>query len=51
MKALLTSRSELRWALVAVPALIVAHWMVVTVGPAILHCVVPDTVRTVVHLL
>jgi len=51
MKAFLTSRSDLRWAVLAVPVLIVAHWMIATVGPVVLHHVVPDTVRTIVHLL
>jgi len=51
VKALLTSRSDWRWALWALPVLIVAHWMIVTVGPVVLRNVVPDTVRTILHLL
>lgn len=51
MKALLTSRSDLRWAVLAVPGLMLAHWMLMTVGPELLRFVVPDAVRTVLHLL
>jgi hypothetical protein len=50
MKALLTSRSEIRWAALAVPALFLAHWMLTTLGPQLLR-LAPDSVRTVLHLL
>jgi hypothetical protein len=51
VKAFLRLRSDWRWALLAVPVLIVAHWMIVTVGPVVVRNAVPDTVRTVLHLL
>jgi hypothetical protein len=50
MKALMTSRSEIRWAALAVPAIVLAHWMVTTLGQQLLR-LAPDSVRTVLHLL
>jgi len=50
MKALLTSRSEIRWAAIAVPALFVAHWMLCAVCPHVM-ALIPDSVRTIFHLL
>jgi hypothetical protein len=51
MKSFLTSRSDLTWVLLAIPTMIVAHWMIVSAAPWFLHLVVPDAVRTIVHLL
>jgi hypothetical protein len=50
MKAILTSRPEIRWAAVAVPALFVAHWMITALCPH-LAGLVPESVRTILHLL
>jgi hypothetical protein len=50
MKPLLTSRSELRWAAVAIPAVFIAHWLLTTVCME-LSRLVPESVRAVLHLL
>jgi hypothetical protein len=50
MKALLTSRSEIRWAALAVPTIFLAHWVLTTLGPQLLR-LAPDSVRAVLHLL
>jgi hypothetical protein len=50
MKALPTSRSEIRWAALAVPAIFLAHWALTTLGPQLLR-LAPDSVRFVLHLL
>jgi hypothetical protein len=50
MKAILTSRSEVRWAVAAVPLIFVAHWMLTAVCPRLLT-LVPESVRTILHLL
>jgi hypothetical protein len=50
MKALLTSRSEIRWAAIAAPAIYVAHWMLTAACPHLMS-LVPDSVRTILHLL
>ena len=51
MRAYLKSRTELWWAGVALPALIVAHWAVVTLGPLLFRVAVPESVRMLLHLL
>ena len=51
MKALLTSRSELRWAVAALPALFLGHWIVINLVPALLHMALPESVRAVLNLL
>jgi hypothetical protein len=51
MRAYLKSRTELWWVGVALPALIVAHWMLVTLGPLLLRAAVPESVKTLLHLL
>jgi len=50
MKALLTSRPELRWAAVAIPTLFVAHWFLTGLCVEVLR-LVPSSVRAVLHLL
>jgi hypothetical protein len=50
MKALLTSRSDVRWAAVIVPVLFMAHWIQTSLGPHLI-ALVPDSVRTIFHLL
>jgi hypothetical protein len=51
MKALLTNRSDLRWALAALPALFVAHWMLVSLLPVLLHTPLLQSVREVLSLI
>jgi hypothetical protein len=50
MKALLTSRPEIRWVAVAVPALFFAHWMLTGLSGEVLR-MIPYSVRAVLHLL
>jgi hypothetical protein len=50
MKALLTTRSELRWAVVAIPAIFLAHWMLTLISPHLVG-LVPESVRTLLHLI
>ncbi len=50
MKSLLTSRSEVRWLVLAVPAIVVAHWMLTVLGPRVCS-LVPYSLRAVLHLL
>jgi hypothetical protein len=50
MKALPTSRSEIRWVAVAVPAIVLAHWMLTALCPRLLG-LIPDSLRAVLHLL
>ena len=49
MKALLTSRTDLRWLAIAVPALFVAHWLFVSLGPHLVQ-LLPYSLRAVIHL-
>jgi hypothetical protein len=51
VRAYLKSRTELWWAVMALPALVLAHWMVVSLWPLILRVAVPDSVRALIHLL
>jgi hypothetical protein len=51
MKALLTSRSDLRWALALPPALFVGHWLVISLAPVLLHTQFLQSVREVLNLL
>ena len=37
VRAYLKSRTELWWAAMALPALVLAHWMVVSLGPLLLR--------------
>jgi hypothetical protein len=50
MKALFTSRTELRWMAVAVPSLFVAHWAFSAIIPH-LAAMLPYSLRAVLHLL
>lgn len=50
MKALLTSRPEIRWMALAVPALYIAHWLLTGLCIELLR-LVPYSVRAVLHLL
>jgi len=50
MKALLTSRPEIRWAAAAIPAIFLAHWILTTACLRLAH-LLPDSVRTILQLL
>lgn len=50
MKALLTSRPELRWAGLVIPFIFLAHWLLTHVCME-LSRLVPESVRAVLHLL
>jgi hypothetical protein len=50
MKMLLTSRSELRWIAIAVPAVFLGHWILVGLGPRLLT-LLPSSLRAVLNLL
>jgi hypothetical protein len=49
MKALLTSRTELRWLAIAVPTVFAAHWLLVAEGPRLV-LLLPYSLRAVLHL-
>jgi len=49
MKALPTSRTDLRWLAVAIPSVLVAHWLFVTIGPHLVQFL-PYSLRAVIHL-
>jgi len=50
MKSLLTSRPELRWFAVAVPTVVLAHWMFTALCPRLM-AMLPYSLRAVLHLL
>jgi hypothetical protein len=50
MKALLTSRPEIRWVAAAIPAIFLAHWIVTAVCMHLPH-LLPASVRTILQLL
>jgi hypothetical protein len=49
MKALPTSRSELRWLAIAIPSVFVAHWLFISIGPRVVQ-LLPYSLRAVMHL-
>jgi len=51
MKAFLTNRSDLRWALAVLPALLAGHWILMSVIPMLLHTPLLQSVREVLNLL
>jgi len=51
MRAYLRSRTELWWAVMALPALILAHWILVCVVPLLIRLALPASVQTLIHLL
>ena len=51
MKAYFTNLPTRTWALIVIPAIVIAYPVVRIVGPAIVHAVVPDVVRTVLNLI
>jgi len=50
MKSLLTSRSEIRSLVLAVPSILVAHWILTSVGARPMS-LVPASLRAVLDLL
>jgi hypothetical protein len=51
MKAYFTNLSVGMWVLVALPAVAIAYPIITVVGPVVVHAVVPEVVRTVLHLI
>jgi len=51
MKAYITSLPNRIWLLFAVPAVLLSYPIVRIVVPAVINAVVPETVRTVLHLI
>ena len=51
MKAYFTNLSAGVWVLVALPAVAIAYPIIMVVGPIVVHAVVPEVVRTVLHLI
>ena len=51
MKAYLANVPIVVWALLALPALVVTRCVVATVLPQVVHAVVPEVVRTVLHVI
>jgi hypothetical protein len=51
MRAYLKSRTELWWAVMALPALVLAHWMTANLVPLLVRLALPESVRTLIHLL
>jgi hypothetical protein len=50
MRALLTSRPEIRWAAAAIPAILAAHWILTVLGLRLAN-LLPESVRTILQLL
>jgi len=51
MKAYFTNLPTRIWLMLVVPAVVVAYPVVRFVGPAVVHAVVPDVVRTVLSVI
>jgi hypothetical protein len=51
MKAFLTTRSDLRWALAVLPALLAGHWLLMSLIPAVLHTPLLQSARAILNLL
>jgi hypothetical protein len=51
MKAYFTNLSTEMWVLLAVPVVVLAYPLIMVVGPAVIRAVVPEAVRTVLHLI
>lgn len=51
MRAYLKSRTDLWWAVMALPALVLAHWVAVSLVPLLVRLALPESVRTLLHLL
>jgi hypothetical protein len=51
MKTSYKNRASTVWALLAIPLVVLAYPVVTVVVPAVLHAVVPESVRTVLSML
>jgi hypothetical protein len=51
MRTYLPSLSAAAWALIALPALVAARCVVMTVVPQVIHAVVPEVVRSVLRII
>ncbi len=51
MKAYFTSLPTIAWLLLVVPAVLIAYPVCCIVVPAVINAVVPEVVRTVLHLI
>jgi hypothetical protein len=51
MKAYFTNLPTHLWLLLVMPVVVIAYPLVRVVGPAIMHAVVPDVVRTVLSMM
>lgn len=51
MKAFIAKLPTNTWAVAAVTVVLIAYPIVKIAGPAVLHAVVPDVVRTVINLI
>jgi hypothetical protein len=51
MRAYLNNLPMRIWLLLVVPAVVMAYPLVRIVAPAVLHAVVPEVVRTVLHVI
>lgn len=51
MKAYFTNLPMRSWLLLVVPAVVIAYPVVRIVVPTVVHAVVPEVVRTVLHLI
>ena len=51
MKAHLANIPLAVWALIALPVLVATRCVLITVLPEVVHAVVPEVVRTVLHVM
>jgi hypothetical protein len=51
MRTYLPQLSPTAWALLALPALVIARCVVMTVVPEVVHAVVPEVVRSVLRII
>ena len=51
MKAYFTNLPAKAWTLLALPLVAIAYPLVTVVVPSLVHAVVPEVVRTVLHLI
>jgi hypothetical protein len=51
MKAYFTNLPTQIWLLLVLPAVLISYPVVRVVGPAVIHAVVPDVVRTVLSIM
>ena len=51
MRTYIPNLSATAWALIALPVLVAARCIVMTVVPQVIHAVVPEVVRSVLHII